>query len=333
MYQVLRPSRSEFTPIRGQRYHLRHWSDATGAEPPLLLVHGWMDVAASWQFMVDALPEALVHKRSIVAPDLRGFGLTRELGFEDYPQPTRYGHADHYMFADYLADLDALLDHLNTSLGRPDDAPFDLVGHSMGGNVVMMYAGLRPQRIRRLVNLEGFGMPASRSAQAPGRYVRWLDEIKALRQGRLALKAYDHLDGVAQRLMKTNARLAPERARWLAQHWAAPNPNGGWEVLGDAAHKIVNAQLYRIEEVLEVHRRITAPLLAVEAADDSLALWFKQGEHTRAQHHERLKVVPDCRIEELQDAGHMLHHDQPEALAALLDAFLASTAATPAPTE
>ncbi len=63
--------------------------------------------------------------------------------------------ADHYVFADYLADLDMLLDHY-----APGQA-VDLVGHSMGGNVAMMYAGVRPERIRRLVNLEGFGMPAT----------------------------------------------------------------------------------------------------------------------------------------------------------------------------
>jgi len=323
MYQVLRPSRSEFVPVRAYLHHLRHWGQPQGTEPPLVLVHGWMDVAASWQFMVDALPQALLDQRPVVAPDLRGFGLTRQRGHEDDPWPTRYGLDDHYVFAEYLADLDALLDHLNSALGRPDDAPFDLVGHSMGGNVVMMYAGLRPTRIRRRVTLEGFGMPASRPAQAPGRYVRWLDEVKALRQGQMALKAYESPEGVARRLMKTNARLAHDRALWLAQHWAAPNPDGAWEVLGDAAHKIVSAQLYRLEEVLEVHQRITAPVLAVEASDDSLAQWFKHGEHTRAQHHERLKVVADCRIAVIDDAGHMLHHDQPEALAHLLSDFLA----------
>jgi pimeloyl-ACP methyl ester carboxylesterase len=62
----------------------------------------------------------------------------------------------------------------------------DLVGHSMGGNVVMLYAGVRPERIRRLVNLEGFGMPATRPAQAPGRYAKWMDEVKALHRGEMA---------------------------------------------------------------------------------------------------------------------------------------------------
>lgn len=300
MYQARRPSRSEFIPIRHLDYHVRVWGEPSPDRPPLVLVHGWMDVAASWQFMVDALGE----DRHIIAPDWRGFGLTR-------------GPAtDNYWFPDYLADLDALLDHYAA------DQPIDLVGHSMGGNVVMVYAGVRPQRIRRLVNLEGFGMPATRPAQAPGRYAQWLDELKALRRGDMDLKDYDSLDGVARRLMKTNPRLTEDKARWLAGEWAQPDDQGQWRILGDPAHKVVNAQLYRLDEVQEVFARITAPLLSVTASDDSLGQWWK-GRYTLEEYRQRLKVVPDLREAHLDDAGHMLHHDQPQALARLIETFLA----------
>lgn len=300
MYQARRPSRSEFIPIRHLDYHVRVWGEPSPDRPPLVLVHGWMDVAASWQFMVDAMGE----DRHIIAPDWRGFGLTR-------------GPAtDNYWFPDYLADLDALLDHYAA------DQPIDLVGHSMGGNVVMVYAGVRPQRIRRLVNLEGFGMPATRPAQAPGRYAQWLDELKALRRGDMDLKAYDSLDGVARRLMKTNPRLTEDKARWLAGEWAQPDDQGQWRILGDPAHKVVNAQLYRLDEVQEVFARITAPLLSVTASDDSLGQWWK-GRYTLEEYRQRLKVVSDLREAPLDDAGHMLHHDQPQALARLIETFLA----------
>ena len=203
MYQVQRPSHSEQVALRDQHYHLRRWGQ---------LLHGWMDVSASWQFVVDALRT----ERCVVAPDWRGFGRTRARHLADAPWPGPYGAADHYAFVDYLADLDALLDHLNAQLGRDAHAPVDLVGHSMGGNVAMLYGGVRPQRVRRLVNLEGFGMPATRSSQAPSRYARWLDELKSLQAGALDLKPYPSRQGVAQRLMKTNPRLLPERDEWLA---------------------------------------------------------------------------------------------------------------------
>ena len=302
MYQALKASRSEFVPIRNLNYHVRVWGEPHPARAPLVLVHGWMDVAASWQFMVDALAD----DRWIIAPDWRGFGLTRAAG----PAP------DSYWFPDYLADLDALLDHYAA------DQPVDLVGHSMGGNVVMVYAGARPQRIRRLVNLEGFGMPATRPAQAPGRYAQWMDEVKALHRGEQALKAYDSPDAVARRLMKTNPRLAQDKADWLARQWAAPNAHGQWEILGDAAHKVVSAYLYRVDEALEMYRRISAPVLAVTASDDSMSQWWK-GRFTLAEYHERQRAVPQLDNAVVNDAGHMLHHDQPQVLAHTIEHFLA----------
>jgi pimeloyl-ACP methyl ester carboxylesterase len=307
MYPIQRPSRSEFVPIRLHRYHVRLWGDPAGQ--PLVLVHGWMDVAASYQFMVDALSPDFFKGRFIIAPDWRGFGHST-------------GPAcDHYSFPDYLGDLEWLLDHY--AAGRA----VDLVGHSMGGNIAMMYAGARPERIRRLVNLEGFGMPATQPAQAPSRTAKWLDEIKALHRGDNQLKTYDSANGVAARLMKTNQRLPQDKAQWLAQQWAEPRPQADgstrWEILGDVAHRIINAQLFRVDEQLALYAAITAPTLMVEASDDSLAGWWGQ-RFTRTEFHERLKAVPDVRREVIADAGHMLHHDQPQALARLTEDFLTS---------
>ena len=303
MYKEKRISRSEFVPIRGINYHLLHWGDVPGSLPPLLLLHGWMDVAASYQFVVDALSDAFVQGRRIIAPDWRGYGQTGSAG------------ADNFWFPDYLADLDFLLDHCAPG------QPIDLVGHSMGGNVAMLYSGVRPERIRKLVNLEGFGMPATQPSEAPARYAKWIDELKSLHLGELALKPYKDAHGVARRLMRTNPRLSQDKADWLARHWANPDAQGQWNILGDAAHKISNAQLYRVDEVLEIYQRISAPTLAVEAAGDSLSKWW-QGKYTLAQYHERLKSVPRVSTAVIQDAGHMLHHDQPEQLARLIEGFL-----------
>ena len=303
MYQVLRPSQSLWVPLRGCRYHVRQWGTPQPGATPLVLAHGWMDVAASWQFMVDAFSEAFVNQRPIIAMDWRGYGLTES-------PPT-----DSYWFPDYLADLDALLD------GLYPDQSIDLVGHSMGGNVVMMYAGSRPERIRRLVNVEGFGMAATVPSQAPTRMAQWLDELKAQRAGSNDLKPYSDAAGVAARLMKTNRRLSQDKADWLAQHWARSGPDGQWRILGDAAHKVINPYLFRVEETLAMYKRIAAPVLAIEAADDSLTQWWK-GRYTLAEFHERLQSVPTLQKATVQDAGHMLQHDQPQALANLLEIFL-----------
>ena len=302
MYPIQRVSRSEFVPIRRLNYHVRLWGHPETGTPPLVLLHGWMDVAASFQFMVDTM----ARERFIIAPDWRGFGLTAS------------GGADCFWWPDYLADLDALLDHYVA------DQTIDLVGHSMGGNVAMLYAGVRPARIRHLINLEGFGMPATRPSQAPGRLTHWLDELQKSRLGATRLKPYPSLDAVADRLTKNNPRLTRDKALWLAGHWAVEHRPGEWTILGEPAHKIVNAQLYNVDEVLAVHRQISAPTLMVEASHNEIAKWW-QDQLTLTEHHERLKVVTQLERVTLPDCGHMLHHDQPQALAELIENFLAPT--------
>ena len=299
MYQVKRNFKSEFIPVRGLQYHVQVWGEPAADKTPLVMVHGWMDVAASYQFVVDAL--AADHY--VIAPDWRGFGQT---AVQD---------VDHFWFPDYLADLDFLLDHY-----APNQS-VNLVGHSMGGNIVMLYAGVRPERIRRLINLEGFGMPATVPAQAPGRYARWIDEIKALQHGSREMRSYDSLDAVAQRLIKTNPRLSQDKATWLASHWARESAPGQWQIMGHPAHKITNAQLYRVDEVQAIFKRITAPVLSVEASDNSMDIWWK-GTYTLAEFHERIKAVPQLETAHIANAGHMLHHDHPEQLAALIERFI-----------
>lgn len=121
--------------------------------------------------------------------------------------------------------------------------------------------------------------------------------------------------------MKTNPRLPADKAAWLARQWARPQADGQWRVLGDAAHKIVNPTLFRVDEMLALYAAITAPVLVIEGSDDSLSQWWK-GRYTLAEFHQRLQAVPDLRRQQLPDSGHMLHHDQPERLAAALQDFL-----------
>jgi pimeloyl-ACP methyl ester carboxylesterase len=292
----MKPSRSDFITVRGLRYHIRRWGSDSAKK--IVMLHGWMDVSASFQFVVDCLG----HDWQVIAPDWRGYGLTDRSG------------ADCYWFADYLGDLDAILEHYS-----PDE-PANLVGHSMGGNVAMIYAGVRPERIAKLVNLEGFGLPATKPEQAPGRYAKWLAELREPP----AMRGYAGPEEVAARLQKTNPRLSDERAAFLARHWAAPNARGEWEILGDPAHKLANPVLYRVEEVLACWREIIAPVLWVEAAETETWRWMGSKEAARTENERRMACIPNVRAETVAGAGHMLHHDQPQAVAALIEDFLLS---------
>ncbi len=301
-YQVIRTPTSHFLQIRGLRYHALHWGDASLATPtcpPLVMLHGWMDVAASFQFVVDALATLEGPTRWVFALDWRGFGLTQTPA------------ADCYWFPDYLGDLDAALEAVCPG------QPVDLLGHSMGGNVVMAYAGVRPQRIRKLINLEGFGMPRTQPQQAPQRTAKWLDELREPAQ----LRTYDSVQAVAQRLRKTNPLLSEAHANWLAPHWSARRADGKWELLGDPAHKRSNPVLHQVDETLEYWKHIVAPVLWVEGDRTDIAKWWGS-RYSNAEFHARLAVVAHVEKHKLASAGHMLHHDQPVELARRLRAFL-----------
>lgn len=296
----LKPSASEFITTRGTRLHIRRWASLDANAPTLFMLHGWMDVSASFQFVVDALS----HDWQVIAPDARGFGLS---GW-----PVAEGACGHYWFPDYLADLDAIADHY-----APLE-PLNLVGHSMGANIACLYAGARPKRVRRVVDLEGFGMRASVAGSAPGRIEEWLNELRAPP----ALNSYASLDAVADRLIRTNPRLSRSKALFLAQHWASSDESGRFQLLADPAHKMRGPTLYQLDEVMAVWARVEAKVLHVEAAG-SPTLASIAGTEPLAGFKQRFAAFPDWREEIIDNAGHMVHHDQPERIAAVIESFCA----------
>ena len=197
-YQPLRPARLFEAPLRHALLRGHVWGTpelVTPERPPLLLAHGYMDVGASFQFFVDELARLEGPLRYIVAPDWRGFGRSRAA-------PT-----DHHPFMEHVADLDALLRHAPLALA-PGAAPLDLLGHSMGGNVVTIYAGTRPERVRKLIDAEGFGLPATPADAAPAHLRRWLDALAAPAR----LKPYPGAEAGAARMRQNNPRLGAAHA-------------------------------------------------------------------------------------------------------------------------
>jgi len=288
--QTLKPSGSQIVLIRDLAYHVRTWGEADA--PKLFMLHGWMDVGASFQFLVDAF-ERDWH---VVAPDWRGFGRSAWC-------------ADGYWFADYIADLEAIL-----NVFAPNE-PARLIGHSLGGNVVTLYAGIRPERVAKVVSLDGFGIPAEDAAGAPLKYAKWLDALR----DPPAFAPYASLAAVADRLQKNNPRLSRDKAEFLAGHWAESLPDGSARLVSDPRHKLPFPIVYRMEEVRAVWARVTAPVLWVGASDSFVLTWLGEGENGL---RERLRAIRNCSLVTIPDAGHMLHHDQPAAVAAVIEPFL-----------
>lgn len=262
----------------------------------MIVLHGWMDVSASFQFFVDALAA----EWHVVAPDWRGYGETDWSG------------EDSYWFPDYYADLDVLLARISP------ERPVDLVAHSMGGNVACVYAGARPARVRRLVNLEGFGMSDVPPDAAPQRIAQWLDELATGE----SLRDYASFADLANRMRHRNPHLPADRAAFLAPHWGK-QVGDRVRLRSDPAHKIVNPVPYRLAEAKACWARVAAPVLWVEGGETRAR---GQMRHAEAELASRRAAFPKLRCAIVEGAGHMLHHVQPARLARVVESFLSDGA-------
>jgi pimeloyl-ACP methyl ester carboxylesterase len=291
-YRCRREARHETLRLRGLDIHVRRWGPAPSAErPPLYALHGWLDSGDTFQFLADEFAA----ERAVVALDWRGFGRSAWA-------------PDGYAFSDYLADLDALL-----NLYSPQ-APAMLLGHSMGGNVACLYAGVRPERVRCIVNLEGFGLPPTDAAQAPRRLRQWLDELQATP----AFNDYESFEQLAEAIQRRHPRIDAARARFLATAWGCADEQGRVRLCGDARHKRVFPTLYRRDESEAVWREIRAPMLALAGEKSSyLAQW---GAQSGIEDFHR--CVPASTVKVIEGLGHLLHLERPEAIAPLIEAFL-----------
>jgi pimeloyl-ACP methyl ester carboxylesterase len=290
-YEPRRPARQEMLLVRGLMHRVLRWGP--DSDDPVLMLHGWADSADSFQFIADEIAREL----PLVALDWRGFGHSE------------WSPAG-YWFPDYYADLEQLLDQL-----CPAGAA-RLVGHSMGGNISMTYAGIRPSRVRGLVNLEGFGVPRTDPSEAPGRHAKWLDQLREAPE----FGDYADVADLAHRLMRRNPRLLPDRAAFIARCWTIPLQGGGVRLRADPAHRLVNPYLYRREEMEACWRALTASVLMVFGGKSDLATRLGMEGGEAALRH----CIPNLRVEVMADAGHMLHHEEPAAIARFIEDFLGS---------
>lgn len=281
IYRARRPLRTATVAIRGLDYAVHEW----GRRGSRLLVclHGWGDTGRSFQFLADALPD----RWHVVAPDWRGFGDSAR-------------NRGPYWFPDYLADLHALLERYAPG------SPANVLGHSMGGNVAGLYAGIFPERVRAFVNAEGFGLRDGNPGAAPARYRDWIERSAAGE----AFSVYPDYEALAEKIRRRSPRMSLPAARFVARAWAR-EVAGSVELKADPAHRLPNAVLYRRAEAEACWRRVAAPVLLVAGGASAL-----DGPFDVAL---ALPAVTECRI---AAAGHMLHFEAPRELARACEDFL-----------
>lgn len=277
--------------VRGLPLHYFEWGQP--ADEALILVHGFLDQARSWQPFVTAIEKRLKQPLWIAAPDCRGHGDSGWVGAGGY-----------YHFPDYVLDLDSVIQDLGVT-------KFKLVGHSMGGTISFLYAGTFPDRVTQLVLIEGIGPWGMNFSDAPARMEKWIGEVRE--RGRNHFREYPSVEAGASQLQHTNPRLSRALALDLAQWGMKPTPNGTWIWKFDPLHRTISPQPFYSGQAMEFLRRIDCPVLVVEG---------KLSHQTaRPDKQLRLKAIANHALIQIENAGHMVHHDNAEGLAAALARF------------
>ena len=283
--------RTQTLDIRGLKINVQEWGDSNSAK--LFMLHGWMDCGASYKYMMPLLAEDF----HVIAPDLRGFG-------ESEHDPAGY------WFPDYFADLDCLLDHFS-----PHER-VNIVGHSMGGNIVLMYAGIRADRVNRAMSLEGIGLPPSTPKDALSKYQQWMQQTKVDEPS----KIYPNSNMLKHSIYKGNPSLPDHIIEELADIWGKPiGDDGAYVLKHDHKHRNTNPVRYNFEDTLEIWKAVEAKVALVMATDS--IHYLKWGSNGRIDEmKEALRIAPE-HYYEIHNCNHMLHLEQPEATAKVVLAF------------
>jgi pimeloyl-ACP methyl ester carboxylesterase len=276
----------------GLEHHVLEWpatGPATGAT--VLLVHGYMDAAATWDMVAPGLN---AHGLRVIAPDLRGYG-----------DGARVSAGGYYHFVDYVFDLADLVEAL-----VPQGSVLFIVGHSMGGTVANLFTGTFPERVTRLVLLEGAGPPDNRHEVNPDRMRRWVEDVRAIRAR--PLRRMSTREDALRRLADNHPRVGEELLRRRLDALVQPLAEGGFAWKADPLHTTRSPLPFFAASWKAFARRVTCPVLFVGGGPLG---WHPQDEE------ERVASFAVVERTELRDAGHMMHWTEPAKLTRLLVEF------------
>lgn len=291
MNQDLSASSSKTYISQRLRLHYLDWGNA-GA-PPLLLLHGGRDHCRNWDWVATQLRRDW----HVIAPDLRGHG------------DSEWSRDGHYGMEGFLYDLSQLIDQQQL-------APLTLVGHSLGGNICLRYAGLFPDRVSKVVAIEGLGPSPKKieEEQAVGiveRMHKWFTEQRKLASR--SPRRYASLEDAFARMREANPHLSDEQARHLTQYGVMQNEDGTYVWKFDPyLYSFPPFDMTRTQ-IAELWSRIGCPALLVHG---------KQSWASNPQEDGRVKHFRNATVISIENAGHWVHHDQRDEFMARLRAFL-----------
>lgn len=276
-----------------QRLRLHYVDWGNDDAPPMLLIHGGRDHCRNW----DWVAEAFRGDYHIIAPDLRGHGDSQWL------------LGGSYDLIDYVYDIAQLLHQRNHT-------PVTIIGHSLGGSISLLYSGLYPETVTRLVSIEGMGPPPEIFEQrfnqpVDNRLDAWVKDLRQI-SGRIP-RRYRSLEDAYERMQTENPHLTEDQARHLTIHGSIQNEDGTFSWKFDNYVRALAPVSLPQEEQYELYSRITCPTLLFRGTESWAADPATDG---------RVAHFKDVRVANVEGAGHWVHHDQLKEFVDRTRAFL-----------
>ena len=275
-----------------QRLKLHYVDWGNPEKPLLLLVHGGRDHCRNW----DWVAQSLRREYHIIAPDLRGHG------------DSQWAIGGAYSMIDYTLDVAQLLDAVG-------EFPVTVIGHSLGGSIALQYTGVYPDRVKKLVAIEGLGPPPGMIQPKPPhqRMHDWVSEMQALAQRHP--HRYKSLDEAVARMRDANPRLTPDQARHLTIHGSYRDEDGTYLWKFDNYVRAASPYLFNFQDASAIWSQITCPVLLLRGTESWASDPEKDG---------RATAFRDYTFHNIEGAGHWVHHDQLEEFLRLVRQFLAA---------
>jgi pimeloyl-ACP methyl ester carboxylesterase len=289
--EIIGPASSYYVSQR-LRLHYVDWGNESA--PPLLLLHGGKDHARSWDWVARDLRDDY----HVIAPDLRGHG------------DSAWTLGGHYTINEFVLDLAQLIDTLSLH-------PLTIVSHSLGGAVSLQYTAIYPERVTKLVAVEGLGPPPKMIAErmnvpAWQQVADWIKQVRAL-SGRIP-RRYPTIDAAAARMQEENGFLSAEQAHHLTVHGVARNEDGTFSWKFDNYARAFYPQSFDPEERKAMWERISCPTLLVRGTESWASDPSLDG---------RLDAFTNAELANVEGAGHWVHHDRLDEFLEIVRSFLA----------
>jgi pimeloyl-ACP methyl ester carboxylesterase len=270
---------SAFASVNGIRMH--YVSAGTG--PVLLLLHGWPETWYSWHGVMPRLAQRF----TVVAPDLRGVGLTERTA-EGYDKKT------------IAEDVAALIEHLG-------DSKVYLVGHDMGGKAAYVLAKTRPELLSRLVLVDCFPPGAENMDVAKGGAWHYGFHMAAeFPEMLIAGREKDYIAAQIRAWSHRKEAIGDATIAEYARHYASP----GGMTAGFNYYRALRTDIPYVATLRD--RRIAVPVLTIGGR-------YSVGDKLHAA---LVEETDDLQGVIAENAGHFVAEEDPEFFCAQLERFL-----------